>query len=336
VRILFVTNMYPTSERPGYGAFVWQQAEQLRQFGHLVDIINIEGFKSKLNYFKAAIQVVRRTSLKKYDVVHAHYGLSAFPAWFRFKAPLVITFHGSDVLVKGLFQSFSSRVASHLGDSVIIVSEEMRKKISGFLIPCGVDLRLFRPHDRAEARVRLGWSKDKYIVLFPFEPTRRVKRFDLAKAAVDRLVKEGLDVELVTVFRVENREMPWYYSGADAMILTSDSEGSPTSVKEALACNLPVIATDVGDISEIMSGVRGARICSQEVNDIARGLREVLELKDSSDGCERRMAMTRYDQTVTVQKIVDVYADVIRKLKKNGEREQTGHEAKRSSRKTAV
>src|SRR6267378_125149 len=97
-------------------------------------------------------------------------------------------------------------------------------------------------------------------------------------SAVDRLTEEGLAAELITVFGVDNREMPWHYSAADAMILCSDSEGSPTSVKEALACDLPVVATDVGDIHEIMSGIAGTRICTQEVSEIAHGLREVLEI----------------------------------------------------------
>ncbi len=291
----------------------------MRQFGHVVDVINILGFRSRLNYLKGAFEVIRKTRRTEYDVVHAHYGQSAFPAWFRLRSPLVITFHGSDVLVRGLFQSFCSRVASHLADAVIVVSEDMRRRISGLVIPCGVDMNVFRPYDHDEARLRLGWPKDKYLILFPFDPARLVKRYDLAKAAVERIVKEGVDAELVTVFSVENRKMPWYYSAADAMILCSDSEGSPTSVKEALACNLPVVATDVGDIREIMSGIPGTMICTQEVSEIVRSLREVLDISHRG-GCDRRTAVTRYDQTRTVEKIVDLYGDVVRRFRTKEER----------------
>src|SRR2546428_9396318 len=310
MRMLFVTNMYPSPERQGYAGFVWQHAEHLRRYGHVIDVVNILGFRSKLNYLKGALEVLRKTSQIDYDVVHAHYGQSAFPAWFRLKAPLVITLHGSDVLVRGMFQSFCSRVVSHFADAVIVVSEEMRRRIPGFVIPCGVDLNVFRPYDRHEARHRLGWSKDKHLLLFPFDPKRPVKRYDLAKAAVEQVAKEGLDVELVTAFSVENCEMPWYYSAADAMILSSDSEGSPTSVKEALACNLPVVATDVGDIREIMSGIQGTRICTQQVGEIARSLREVLE-SSHRGGFDGRTAMTRYDATRTAEKIADLYRDVV-------------------------
>jgi glycosyltransferase involved in cell wall biosynthesis len=310
--------MYPSPERPGYGAFVWQQAERLRKLGHVVDVVNILGFRSKLNYLKAAITVLRKTSRVEYDIVHAHYGQSAFPAWFRWKAPLVITLHGSDVLQRGLFQGFSTRVITRLADAVIVVSEEMRRLIPGLVIPCGVDMNLFRPHNRVEARLRLQWPKDEYLILFPFDPARRVKRYDLAKAAVDQVSKEGLKVELVTAFSVENREMPWYYSAADAMILCSDREGSPTSVKEALACNLPVVATDVGDIREIMSGIEGTRICTQQVAEIGRSLREVLETSRHGvfDG---RTAMTRYDEVRTAERIVGLYRDVIRRFRARDE-----------------
>jgi len=309
MRILFVTNMYPTPERPGYGAFVRQQAEQLRRFGHTVDVINILGFRSRLHYLKGALDVLRRTRTTPYDVVHAHYGLTALPAWFRLHAPLVMTLHGSDVL-GGRVERLCSWFMSRLADAVIVVSEEMRQLIPGIVIPCGVDLDLFRPFDRGQARARLGWPSDTYLILFPFDPRRRVKRYDLARAAVDRLTEEGIAAELITVFGVDNREMPWHYSAADAMILCSDSEGSPTSVKEALACDLPVVATDVGDVHELFRGVPGTWLCTRDVGDIARSLREALTVSRTGR-FERRAAMAKYNQALTVAKIIDVYNTVL-------------------------
>jgi glycosyltransferase involved in cell wall biosynthesis len=104
--------------------------------------------------------------------------------------------------------------------------------------------------------------------------------------------------------------MPWCYSAADAMLLCSDREGSPTSVKEALACNLPVVTTEVGDVGELLSGVAGTRICPPDAGTIARNLREVLDWSRSSE-FRGRAAMARYDQALTVEKIVGVYADVL-------------------------
>jgi glycosyltransferase involved in cell wall biosynthesis len=287
---------------------VEHQAEQLRQFGHTVDVVNILGFQSKFNYLKGMLEVRHTTGQTAYDVVHAHYGYSAFPAWFRRHAPLVMTLHGSDIL-GSRFQRWCSRGIARLADAVIVVSEEMRRRIPGIVIPCGVDLQVFKPYHRDDARARLGWPKEKYLILFPFDPVRLVKRYDLARAAVAQVVQMGVDAELVTVFRVPNQEMPWCYSAADAMLLCSDREGSPTSVKEALACNLPVVATDVGDVQEILRGVAGARICTQDISDIARHLRAVLAISRSGT-FEGRVAMARYDQSLTVDKLVGVYTAV--------------------------
>jgi glycosyltransferase involved in cell wall biosynthesis len=165
-----------------------------------------------------------------------------------------------------------------------------------------------------EARERLGLSLEKRYVLFPFSPTRSVKRFDVASAAVGRLAKEGLDVELLTVSKVPNTEMPWYYSAADAMILCSDSEGSPTAVKEALACNLPVVSTDVGDVAEIVDGIAGIQICEQTADSLGEGLKKVLH-PPAGVVFDGRSAMRRYSQENIIQAILHVYRRAIEERK---------------------
>jgi glycosyltransferase involved in cell wall biosynthesis len=306
--------MYPSPQRPGSGAFVCQQVEQLRRFGHTVDVIDILGSQSKMNYLRCTLDVVRMTSAVAYDILHAHYGYSAYPAMFRLRAPLVITLHGTDVIGQSIFERLSTRAVSHFADAVIVVSEELRRRIPGIVIPCGVDLGVFKPYDRDKARARLGWPKDKHIVLFPFDPARPEKRYDLARASIERLVQEGVDAELMTVVNVPNGEMPWCYSAADALLLCSDYEGSPTSIKEALACNRPVVATDVGDVGELLNGIAGTRICPQDAGTIARNLREVFDWSRSSE-FRGRAAMARYDQVLTVEKIVGVYDDVLSNLR---------------------
>ncbi|WP_161533821.1 glycosyltransferase [Bradyrhizobium sp. LCT2] len=291
-----------------------QQVEQLRRFGHTVDVIDILGSQSKMNYLRCTLDVVRMTSAVAYDIVHAHYGYSAYSAMFRLRAPLVITLHGTDVIGQSIFERLSTRAVSHFADAVIVVSEELRRRIPGIVIPCGVDLGVFKPYDRDKARARLGWPKDKHIVLFPFDPARPEKRYDLARASVERLVQEGVDAQLMTVVNVPNGEMPWCYSAADALLLCSDYEGSPTSIKEALACNRPVVATDVGDVGELLNGIAGTRICPQDAGTIARNLREVFDWSRSSE-FRGRAAMARYDQVLTVEKIVGVYDDVLSNLR---------------------
>lgn len=145
-------------------------------------------------------------------------------------------------------------------------------------------------------------------MLFPFDPQRKIKRFDLAQSAIAELQDSA--TQILTVSGKRNEDMPWYYNAADVMLLCSESEGSPTSVKEALACNLPVVSTDVGDVREIMSGIEGCEICEGNVKSLARGLKRVFERRkfQSFVGCS---SMLRYDQKRVVAAIVDVYERAI-------------------------
>src|SRR5215469_2046163 len=307
LKVLFVTNMYPDDSNPGYGAFVRHQAEHLREAGHQVDVLRVGARHSRLKYLRSPLDVFLRTRQTRYDVVHAHYGLSGVPALFRKNTPLVITLHGSDALL-GRFQPLVSKAVCSLADAVIVVSKGIFTRIPGEIIPCGIDMQVFRPWDRAAARARLGLPQNKKLVLFPFDPERKVKRYELAQAAVGRLGDP--DIQILAVGGKPNQEMPWYYSAADVMILSSASEGSPTSVKEALACNLPVVSTDVGDVRDIMEGIPGCEICDDDRDSLSAGLRRVLDRSPHREFAGRAF-MQRYDQTRIIAAILRVYERAI-------------------------
>ena len=307
LKVLFVTNMYPDEEHPASGTFVRQQAEHLRKAGHQIDVLHIESNRSRLKYLTSPVEVFTRTRATAYDVVHAHYGLSGFPALFRYRTPLVVTLHGSDALV-GHVQPLISKAVCAFADAVIVVSKGISARIAGEIIPCGIDLELFRPLDRDQARVRLGLPVRGKLVLFPFDPKRKIKRYELAQAAVARLGDP--EIQILTVSGKRNEEMPWHYSAADVMLLCSESEGSPTSVKEALACNLPVVSTDVGDVREIMEGIEGCEICPDNPERLAQALKNVLQ-RQAEKSFEGRLSMRRYDHSRVVAAIVKVYEGVI-------------------------
>jgi teichuronic acid biosynthesis glycosyltransferase TuaC len=305
LRVLVVTNMYPYEGDPAFGTFVMQQVDHLRRAGQSVSVLHIRGHESKFRYLKAAVDVFAQTRRASYDVVHAHYGLSGVPALFRSRTPLVVTLHGSDAL-SGVVEPFVSQMVCKLADKVIVVSNEIRKRISGELIPCGIDLERFVPGDRVAARAKLNLPLNRRFILFPYDRHRKVKRFDLAQAAVDRL--GARDVECLAVSRVRNEEMPWYYRASDAMILCSESEGSPTSVKEALACNIPVVSTNVGDVAEILRGIDGCELCEAAPEPLAVGLRRVLNSQRAFNG---RTAMRRYDHRQVVEALLRVYRSAL-------------------------
>jgi teichuronic acid biosynthesis glycosyltransferase TuaC len=309
LRILVVTAMYPHAGNAGSGAFVEQQVEQLRALGHLVDVLHFPGYRSRLEYFKAAVEVSRRTRREHYDVVHAHYGLTGLPALFRNATPLVVSLHGSDALI-GWHEPLLSRIVCRLADATIVASRKIADRIPGEVIPCGVDLAVFEPKPKAEARRRLNLESLRKYILFPFDPARRIKRFDLASGAVASLAREGVDMELLAVSEVPNGDMPWYYSASDAMILCSDSEGSSTAVKEALACNLPVVSTNVGDVTDITQGIVGAQLAEPTTASLAEAIKRVL-YPPADFVFNGRTAMERYSQQRTVEAIVEVYQRVV-------------------------
>jgi len=305
LKILIVTGMYPEPSRPGYGAFVFHQVDHLRRLGHIVDVLPIRGYLSKFNYFKAAFAVRRMTQRQHYDIVHAHYGLSGLPALFRAHTPLVVTLHGSDVLTSRL-ERLLSLLACKFSDAVITVSRRIAAVIPGTIIPTGVDLAVFKPISRGIARRRLGLPQTRRIVLFPFDPKRTVKRYALAAEATQILRDKGHDIDLLIVSTVPSNAMPDYYNAADAMILCSMSEGSPTVVKEALACELPVVSTDVGDVRELAERVRKILICDSTPEALADGLEKVLGDPLGFARPERDQLHT-YDQRLTAAFIVGVY-----------------------------
>jgi glycosyltransferase involved in cell wall biosynthesis len=178
------------------------------------------------------------------------------------------------------------------------------------VIPNGVDLNLFQPADQAEARRSLGLSPQKKFVLFPYDPQRPEKRFDLVEAAVAEARKAVPDLEILPVFGVPQRRMPLYMNAADVLVLASLSEGSPNVVKEAMATNLPVVTVDVGDTAEMIGQTEGCYVVPREAGEIAAKIAEVCRRGKRTQGRER---MSRLSIENVARQVVEVYSSVVRR-----------------------
>ena len=241
-----------------------------------------EAARSVLDYARFYGRVLR-ASTAPYDVVHANYGLTAPMALAQPNRPVVLSLWGSDLLgTVGRLSRWCARRA----DAVIVMSERMADQLDGpcHVIPHGVDLALFRPIPQRQARELVGWRDDAEQVLFPYAAQRPAKDYPRAERVVER-ARDRTDGEIVlqTLHGVPHARMPLYLNAADTLLLTSKSEGSPNSVKEALACNLPVVATDVGDVRERLAGVDPAHVCASD-DDLVDGLVDVLERGEPSNG----------------------------------------------------
>jgi teichuronic acid biosynthesis glycosyltransferase TuaC len=233
------------------------------------------------------------------QVVHVHYGsMAAFFTVMSTNLPVVITFHGSDLNptpTDGRLRDFFGRLLSQLAvlraAAVICVSEGLFKRLwwrrsVARVMPLGVDLELFRPLDRETCRRELGWTGPERVLLFNAN-NPALKRLDIAQAVVQQLNAQGMSVRL-EVLRggIDPDHMPVLMNGADALLLCSDQEGSPTMVKEAMGCNLPVVSSDVGDVRQRLRDVRPGAVVEQEVDALAKALSEVLRDGRRSNGRE--------------------------------------------------
>lgn len=270
------------------------------------------------------------------DVVHAHFGtMTAFLTAVASSKPLVITFHGSDLnpapgdwRIKSRLGRLLSHLAAIRGAQIICVSSQLRSRVA-FLggrvqtVPCGVNLQRFRPRSRMQCRKALDWPAHEKVVLFNARTDPIGKRLDLAEAAVALAAKEVANLRL-HVFRGTTHpdEMPLYYSAADCLLMASDYEGSPMVVKEALACNLPVVGVDVGDVVERLAGVSPSAVVDRDPVALGEALVDTLNCNCRSNGREK---MRDLSEDAIAAKIVSIYGlaagiDTIRKTAVRTER----------------
>lgn len=319
-RVLVVTNMWPHEADPSYGSFVQAQMESLRSLGVEYDVLFVNGRASRWNYLRGVRDLHRRLRAKRYDLIHAHFGLSGWIARFQLRKPLVATFHGDDVLGRprrdgsitpmGRFFQITSFLLAPCASAVIVQSREMKKKLllaSAEVIPCGIDLDAFRPMDRAAARRALGLDPDKQYVLFAYNPAEQRKRYDLIQAAVARAREQVPELEILQVRGKPYAQMPLYMNAADVLVLTSIMEGGPLVTKEAMATNLPVITVNVGDAVDLIHESDGNYMVPREVEPIAEKIVEVCRRGGRSAGRER---LTPYSMQATAKKVLNVYARV--------------------------
>lgn len=291
MKILVVTNMFPTLERPSHGSFVGSQVQSIQEAGHEVDVIHIRGEISKFEYLKAFASVRRAVRSGSYDVIHAHYGLSAFPCLPVRRVPLVISYCGSDIFghthadgrpkAGSAALAWCQRQAGRFADKVIVKSREMATRLPAGVqartevIPNGVSFDRFRPGDKAGARDALGLSPDVFYVLFPYAPDRPRKNFALLETAIETLRGEGCRIEALVMHERPPEELAAAMRAADGMALTSFWEGSPNAIKEAMASNLPLVAVDVGDVRWLVGKAEGCFVTSLEQEGFTRGLRDL-------------------------------------------------------------
>lgn len=312
MRVLIVCSRRNYAPFTGYVApFIYEQVEELRSLGIECDFYLVSG--GKKGYLEAIREIRKIVRTATIDLIHAHYGLCGVVANCQRIVPVVTTYHGSDINNKGL-RLFSS-LAMSLSRQNIVVSRALFEKAPFkkrvHVIPCGVSSSFLVPMDRKIARNNLGWPLEERYVLFSKEFYNPAKNYPLAKAAIDqynRLHPTEPEAKLIEFIGFSREQVLWLYNAVNCVIMTSNQEGSPQFIKEAMACNCPIVSVDVGDVKNVIAGVDGCYLAKRNVEDIAAKLDQAMSFGKTTG---RDKVIKEYDAPIVAMRIAQVYHEVI-------------------------
>ena len=315
IRVLIVI---PGDGRKSINPFSHRQSDSLE-----CEKVEVKRFFLKS---RTAIKVVLsemrrfRQKIASYNphIVHAHFGTvtSCFCALGTSK-PLIITFHGSDLNPAPGDNTFRHKI-SHLlsqlsaikAKRIICVSKRLKERLwlgktKTSVIPVGMNVELLKPKSKLSTRQSLGWQMDQPIVLFNARTDPVGKRLDLAEETI-KIVQEYYPTTRLEVLRgqIPPDNMPLYYNAVDCLLMTSDYEGSPMVVKEAMACNLPIVSVDVGDVHERLVGVTPSSITVRNATDLAEAVIKILHLGIRSNG---RKVIENISEQKIAHQIIEIY-----------------------------
>ena len=308
MNVLFVSR---ETREQSVSAIVVAQGESLKSMNVGVNYFRIQG-KGAWGYVRSIFALRAFLKNNAFAVVHAHYSLSGFVAALAGSRPLVVSLMGSDILRGNISRRLIRFFASWRWSALIVKSDAMKNKLGmacAQVIPNGVDMERFQPHSRPEAKNKVGFTGNKNIV-FVGDPERHEKNFILAEAMRTQLHDENINLHVV--WRQPHEKLPVYMSAADVLLLTSLYEGSPNVIKEAMACNCPIVATDVGDIRWVLGNTAGCFLASFTAQDVADKIEKALEFGKRTNGRERLIELGLDDDSIAAR-IIQVYENVLKK-----------------------
>ena len=298
-KLLVFTNAYPYPGASTYGVYVSDQVAAWRAAGVDVALFFINGRKSRWNYLGGvlawALAMARRG--RQYDAIAVHHSYCCLIAsCLRWPGiPIVYQVHEGTIHFSRV-NRWLVRLAVRVADRVVYVSSNLpimlgRSPEGATILPCGIDLERFQPMPRDEARRALGWALDEEVILYAAKERPAYERFDLVLEAVRRLADIGRHPHLLRLEGVEPDRVPLYLNAADVLVLASRGEGSPKIIKEALACERPIVSLRVGSVPEMLEGVESGFLAEVTPEDLTRQLLRALALEGRGMGRDRVLGL---------------------------------------------
>ena len=316
MKILHITNNYPTQAHPIFGVFVKEQIESLLLQGIKSDVFFINGRENgKFTYLKAVLDLRKKIKHENYDLIHCHHALSA----------LCLILSGKNKNNKVLV-SFQNDPINELGSNIFnfikrntngwifknnsnLIMDEL-----SFYLPNGVNTSFFKPIEKQVARKYLNLDPEAtYILFVSSNKIRKQKRYDLFLQTI-KILKENYNIKNIKEIKLINTsrdKIPFYFNAADLHLMSSDFEGSPNSVKESLACNTPVVSTNVGNVSELLKDVNGSYV-SESANPEELALLVDKALNVKSEGGLERLEKLELDIASVALRLKNIYKKIIK------------------------
>lgn len=334
MKILILTSQYPTDAKPDTNPAVLYQERGLRRLGVSIETFFVDRARNgPLAHLRSFIPLRRKWREGAYDLMHVQFGgvqalIGAIIAGRR----TVITYHGTD-LHGGNPQTWLSRLLSRvnvwcsrraacMAGGVAVVSPNLLSFLPNTatrrvpVFPPGVDYTLFRPQPVEQERAELGLDINARYILFSDISGSPAKRRDIA-FTVEKMVRvHEPEARLLLLTRQPYWRVPLYLNAADCLLLTSEKEGSPNIVKEALAVDLPIVSVDVGDVALRCEGVPNCQIVSRNENDLAEAV--LRALTTGREGGGRELKRPEIDNERICEQVCLYYQEVLGLVKGNG------------------
>lgn len=313
MNVLFISS---GNSKTGINPIVKNQGESLKSAGINVEYYTIKG-KGLISYLNHIIPLKKYISKNQFDLYHAHYFLSGIVAVLASVFPLIISFMGSDLYISKIWLFIIRLLYLKKNIYLVVKSEILNENLNlknVYVIPNGVDVKKFYPIEKSVAKKKNNWKSQRYI-LFASDPKRREKNYKLAEQAI-KLLNMG-NYELVVLKNIPNKLIPYYLNGADLLLLTSIYEGSPNIIKEAMACNCPIVTSDVGDVSWVMGKTKGCFLTSFDPIDVVEKIKLALEFSNKTgrtNGRDRILELGLDSESIA-KRMTRLYRDVIEESK---------------------
>lgn len=291
----------------GFAPFIIEQVESLKQLGIEFEYFLIKG-KGFFGYLKNLTHLKKVLKEYKPNLIHAHYGLSGLLANLQRKIPVITTYHGTDIN-NNIIRLFSL-LSIYLSKENIYVSDKLKSKIKlkkGLVIPCGVNLEQFTIINHQVAKKKLNLKPEKRYILFSSAFDIPVKNYTKAKASL-KILNDN-NIELIEFKGYDRAYSNILFNAVDLSLMTSLSEGSPQFIKEAMACNCPIVSTDVGDVKDNISDLKNCYIANSP-HDIAKAIQIILSNKTRSNGRDK---IDFFDNNRIAKDIKNIYKSISKK-----------------------